>query len=161
MTTSVRQLRTVAPRSFLLGTFLFWHAMIAVPIFSILVFLAIYLWLFYYAIRTDNRYLLTAAIAYTLRLFLDKAPRNGGWTMSTEWRRWFRNYPGFRYLGEYFDARIIKEKDLDPTQQYIFVYHPHGIIGIGACCHLATNGADFETHFPGVSSFLDDFVVRY
>jgi hypothetical protein len=128
------------------------HVMTAVPIFTILIFFMLYLWLLYHAIRIHNRYLLTAVIVYTLRLFLDKTPRNGGWTsVSPAWRRWFRNYPGFRYLGEYFDARIVKEKDLDPTQQYIFAYHPHGIIGVGACCHLATNGADFETHFPGVS----------
>lgn len=142
------------PKGALRATFLFINMMITVPIFSIAYFKVFYWLCIYHAVQTDNIYLLTAVVAYTLYIFLDQSPKKGGWNVPPAWQRLLRNYPGFRYLAEYFDAQIIKEKDLDPTQQYLFVYHPHGIVGIGACCHLSTNGVDFEKHFPGVSSYI-------
>eukprot|EP00545_Synedropsis_sp_CCMP1620_P014306 CAMPEP_0119020564 /NCGR_PEP_ID=MMETSP1176-20130426/24327_1 /TAXON_ID=265551 /ORGANISM="Synedropsis recta cf, Strain CCMP1620" /LENGTH=330 /DNA_ID=CAMNT_0006975017 /DNA_START=38 /DNA_END=1030 /DNA_ORIENTATION=- len=142
--------RPTTRRGILRTTFLFLNAMTTVPMFTILILKVLYWCSLYHAIQTDNMYLLTTFLAYSLYIFLDKSPTKGGWNLSPEWQRWFHNYPGFRYLAEYFQGRIIKEKDLDPTQQYIFVYHPHGIIGIGFCCLLATNGADFDKHFPGI-----------
>ncbi len=138
------------PKGMFRGTFLFLNAMITIPIFSILFYKILYWSSIYYSIY-NNVYLLTAIVAYSLYILLDKSPTNGGWTLSDKYQRWCNNASCFRYLAEYFDAQLIKEKDLDPTQQYIFVYHPHGIIGVGVCIALATNGTDFEKHFSGVS----------
>lgn len=139
-----------APKGMFRGTILFLNAMITIPIFSILFYKILYWSSIYYSAH-NNVYLLTAIMAYTLYILLDKSPTNGGWTLSDKFQQWCNNAACFRYLAEYFDAQLIKEKDLDSTKQYIFVYHPHGIIGVGVCVALATNGTEFEKHFPGVS----------
>lgn len=104
-----------------------------------------------YSIRVNNLSLLSFMAAYSIYMLLDKSPAKGGWAISPTLQRWFRNYPGFSWLAQYFDSQLVKTQDLDATQQYIFCYHPHGIIGIGSNTMLATNGVDFEQQFPGVS----------
>ncbi|KAF9430940.1 diacylglycerol O-acyltransferase 1 [Entomortierella beljakovae] len=49
---------------------------------------------------------------------------------------------------------LVKEADLDPTKNYIFGYHPHGIISLGAFCVFGTEGLDFSKKFPGIKSRL-------
>ena len=139
-----------APKGILRGTFLFLNAMITVPVYSILYYKILFWSSLYYSVY-NNTYLLTAIIAYVLYILLDKSSYNGGWNVSSRLQLWLNNYAGFRYLAEYFDCELIKEKDLDPSKQYVFVYHPHGIIAVGICASLGTNGANFDKHFPGVS----------
>lgn len=135
------------------GSFLFVQAMINIPIFSMLYWIIVYFGVIAYSIRANNLSLLSFMIAYSIYMLLDKSPTKGGWTIiSPSLQRWFRNYPGFSWLAQYFDSQLVKTQDLDPKQQYIFCYHPHGIIGIGSNTMLATNGADFEQQFPGVSN---------
>lgn len=141
-----------SPKGLLRGTLLFLNALITLPVFSILYYKTLYWGSIYYAISHNNLVLFSMIMAYTLYIILDPSPRRGGWNLSPSLRRWFRSYPGFRLTAEYFDSKLLKEQDLDPNQEYIFVYHPHGIIGIGACTMLATDACDFEKHFPGVSS---------
>mmetsp|Transcript_22768 Transcript_22768/g.33624 ORF Transcript_22768/g.33624 Transcript_22768/m.33624 type:complete len:126 (+) Transcript_22768:3-380(+) len=105
----------------------------------------------FYFIFYNRSYGLTIAITYSVYILLDKSPMNGGWNLAPKWRKFFRDYPGFKLMAKYFDSQLIKETDLDPRQQYIFLYHPHGIISLGFCTVLATNGANFEDTFPGVS----------
>ena len=40
--------------------------------------------------------------------------------------------PWFKLSSEYFPVSVHKSVDLDPTKNYLFGYHPHGIICIGA-----------------------------
>ncbi|KAF9920592.1 diacylglycerol O-acyltransferase 1 [Linnemannia zychae] len=49
---------------------------------------------------------------------------------------------------------LIKEGDLDPSKNYIFGYHPHGIISLGAVCTFGTEGLDFSKKFPGITPHL-------
>ena len=35
---------------------------------------------------------------------------------------------------------LVKTQDLPPDRRYVFGYHPHGIIGVGAIGSFATEG---------------------
>jgi Diacylglycerol acyltransferase len=151
--TVVRRMAT--PKGWIRGTLLFWNAMITIPVFSILYYKILYWSSIYYAIHNQNTHLLAAIVAYSFYILLDPSPTRGGWAStimfpSSWWQGWCNRCSCFRLLAEYFDMELIHEKELDPNQPYVFVYHPHGIIGVGICGALSTNGADFEKHFPGV-----------
>ncbi|KAF7725343.1 diacylglycerol O-acyltransferase 1 [Apophysomyces ossiformis] len=84
-------------------------------------------------------------IAYIAFLFFDQAPENGG--RRFDWpRRWLL----WRYFAAYFPVKLIKEHDLDPTQNYVFGYHPHGIISMGAFINFGTEATGFSELFPGI-----------
>ncbi|CAF3673311.1 unnamed protein product [Rotaria sp. Silwood1] len=52
---------------------------------------------------------------------------------------------------KYFPIHLHKTCDLPPDRSYIFGYHPHGIISLGAFCNFATEATDFEHKFPGIN----------
>ncbi|KAG0175112.1 diacylglycerol O-acyltransferase 1 [Apophysomyces sp. BC1034] len=84
-------------------------------------------------------------IAYVAFLFFDKAPENGGRRFD-----WPRRWTLWRYFAAYFPVKLIKEHDLDPTQNYVFGYHPHGIISMGAFINFGTEATGFSELFPGI-----------
>ncbi|KAL7749741.1 diacylglycerol O-acyltransferase 1 [Sorochytrium milnesiophthora] len=89
-----------------------------------------------YCLLLYIKYTRPLAVAYTIwYMFFDKAPEQGG-------RR--------SMLRDYFPIQLIKESELDPSKKYIFGYHPHGIIGIGAWVNFATEATNFSTLFPGI-----------
>lgn len=49
---------------------------------------------------------------------------------------------------------VLKEHDLDPKQNYVFGYHPHGIISYGAQLAFATEATGFSEKFPGITPSL-------
>ncbi|KAF9159539.1 diacylglycerol O-acyltransferase 1 [Actinomortierella ambigua] len=96
------------------------------------------------------KYLWPIIIIYLLWiLMLDQAPERGGRRVDL-WRRW----KGWKYFAAYFPMTLIKEGDLDPSKNYIFGYHPHGIISLGAFCTFGTEGLNFSKRFPGIKSRL-------
>ncbi|CAO3686122.1 unnamed protein product [Umbelopsis vinacea] len=88
-------------------------------------------------------------IYLTWILVWDKAPENGGRPIA-----WVRNLTVWKLFASYFPAKIIKEGDLDPSKNYIFGYHPHGIISMGSFCTFATNATGFDDLFPGIKPSL-------
>ncbi|KAI8066147.1 diacylglycerol acyltransferase [Thamnidium elegans] len=88
-------------------------------------------------------------IAYIIYLIRDQSPENGG-------RRseWFRRLPCWGYFAGYFPVKLVKESDLDPSKNYIFGYHPHGIISMGAFANFATEATSFSELFPGIKPSL-------
>ncbi|KDQ11945.1 hypothetical protein BOTBODRAFT_432646 [Botryobasidium botryosum FD-172 SS1] len=60
----------------------------------------------------------------------------------------------WKLFADYYPASLKKEADLPPDRPYIFGYHPHGIIGMGAMATFATEGTGFSKHFPGISPHL-------
>lgn len=68
-----------------------------------------------------------------------------------KWQNTFGSLWWIRWTAEYFSTRLIKTVDLDPSKSYIFAYHPHGVISMGANLALSTNGCQFNKVFPGVS----------
>ena len=64
--------------------------------------------------------------------------------------RWLKNCSYWTTLAEYFPMRLHQVQALDPDKTYVFGYHPHGIISMGAAVCFATNGVGFEQRFPGI-----------
>jgi hypothetical protein len=40
----------------------------------------------------------------------------------------------------YFPISLVKTHELPPDRKYVFGYHPHGIIGMGAIANFGTEG---------------------
>jgi hypothetical protein len=49
---------------------------------------------------------------------------------------------------------MIKEADLPADRTYVFGYHPHGIISMGAVATFATEYTGFSENYPGIKSHL-------
>lgn len=56
----------------------------------------------------------------------------------------------FHYFSNYFPAKLIKECDLDGREPFLFCYHPHGILGLGAWSSFISDGTHFSDLFPAV-----------
>lgn len=54
-------------------------------------------------------------------------------------------------MRDYFPVSLVKESELDPSKAYVFGYHPHGIIGLGAWVNFITEGNEFSSLFPGIN----------
>jgi hypothetical protein len=67
-------------------------------------------------------------------------------------RNWCRRVRNFMLVREYFDAELIRTCELKDahTRNYMFLYHPHGIMAIGASATLSTDAAGFPELFPGI-----------
>lgn len=63
----------------------------------------------------------------------------------SKWWHHFRNY---------FPISLERTAELDPKQNYIFGFHPHGIIGIGMFCNFMTEATDFSGKFPGITLYV-------
>ena len=44
--------------------------------------------------------------------------------------------------------------DLPPDRRYVFGYHPHGVIGMGAIANFGTDATGFSRLFPGLTPHL-------
>lgn len=60
----------------------------------------------------------------------------------------------WKYFRDYFPIKLIKTEELEPSKNYIFGYHPHGILCAGAFCNFATEATDFSGVFPGITPHL-------
>ena len=89
-------------------------------------------------------------LAYFTYLLLDRQSCNRGG------RRWEAFYCSrfWTYLAAYFPIRLrfSSEFRLDPNENYILNYHPHGIAAFGCVTCFATNGLNFKKRFPGIVS---------
>ncbi|PLW33590.1 hypothetical protein PCASD_15742 [Puccinia coronata f. sp. avenae] len=82
-------------------------------------------------------------------LFLDSAPEKGGRLNQSvrTWKFW-------NLFASYFPISLIKTVDLPSDRKYVFGYHPHGIIGMGAVANFGTEATGFSEKFPGLSPHL-------
>jgi hypothetical protein len=71
-------------------------------------------------------------------------------------RRWntLRQLSSWNYYRDYFPVRLIKTSQLSPEKNYIFGYHPHGVMCAGAWCNFATEATGFSKLFPGLTPHL-------
>jgi len=85
-------------------------------------------------------------LAYFVWFVYDyRTPERGG-------RRceWIRSWKIWHHCRDYFPVTLTSTAALDPQKNYLFIYHPHGIIACGACVNFGSNATDFQKHFPGV-----------
>ncbi|KAI7904288.1 diacylglycerol acyltransferase [Cokeromyces recurvatus] len=119
--------------------------MLAVCIWISLVFISVASFLF----LATYKLLWPILIAYITFICIDKAPESGGRLVERT-----RHWTIWNYFADYFPVKLIKEYDLDPTKNYVFGYHPHGIISMGAFANFATEATGFSKLFPGIKPSL-------
>ncbi|KAM7160437.1 2-acylglycerol O-acyltransferase 1 isoform 1-T1 [Macrochelys suwanniensis] len=89
-------------------------------------------------------------VLYALWLYLDwETPQTGG-----RRSKWVRNWTVWKYFTDYFPIHLIKTSDLDPSHNYLFGFHPHGILVAGAFGNFCTEYTGFKELFPGFTPYL-------
>lgn len=58
------------------------------------------------------------------------------------------------YFRDFFPIDLLKTSDLDPSNNYIFCCHPHGIFSIGHFATFGTEGTGFSEKYPGITPHL-------
>ncbi|KAF4078364.1 hypothetical protein AMELA_G00198400 [Ameiurus melas] len=90
------------------------------------------------------------AALYAGWLYLDRdTPSSGG-------RRshWVRSCTVWKYFRDYFPISLVKTVDLDPKRNYLFGFHPHGVLVAGAFGNFCTEASEFSKLFPGLTPYL-------
>lgn len=59
-------------------------------------------------------------------------------------------WSAFKRIKNYFPISLVKTAELDPTKNYIFGYHPHGMVPDGCLVCFGSDAADFKDTFPGI-----------
>jgi len=119
---------------------------LAVAVWSVLLLVMMCLFLFLCSVPP----LWPPIFVYLLWIrYFDRSPEHGG-----RWSEWFRGARFFKYFAEYYPSSLLKTCDLPPDRPYLFGYHPHGIIGMGAMATFATDATGFSKAFPGIKPHL-------
>ncbi|XP_062372757.1 2-acylglycerol O-acyltransferase 2-A [Sardina pilchardus] len=83
-------------------------------------------------------------------LYLDRdTPITGGRKSN-----WVRSWTVWQYFRDYFPISLVKTADLDPSHNYIFGFHPHGVLVAGGFGNFCTEASGFSTLFPGLTPYL-------
>lgn len=61
---------------------------------------------------------------------------------------------GFKLTFHLYDFQLIKTSDLDPSQNYLFGFHPHGVLVAGAFGNFCTEYTGFKELYPGFTPYL-------
>lgn len=57
----------------------------------------------------------------------------------------------YKHMASYFPVSLTKTADLPPENgPYVFGYHPHGFLSVGAFINFATDATNFSELFPGI-----------
>jgi len=65
-----------------------------------------------------------------------------------------RKGPILKKLVDYFPIQLIKTAEIDPKKNYIFGYHPHGILVFGGIGAFGSEWVGFNEMFPGIKPTL-------
>ena len=90
-------------------------------------------------------------IPYMIYCMASKASTSGTLKHRSEF---LRSLPVWSLFASYFPARLHRTQELPPTRKYIFGYHPHGIISMGAFAAFSTEALGFSQLFPGIKNTL-------
>lgn len=91
------------------------------------------------------------ALYFTYIFFISTAGQSGDLGNRSTF---LRSLPIWKVFASYFPAALHRTAPLDPSQNYIFGYHPHGIICHGAFIAFCTEALGFATLFPGITNTL-------
>nr|XP_006627832.1 PREDICTED: 2-acylglycerol O-acyltransferase 2 isoform X1 [Lepisosteus oculatus] len=90
------------------------------------------------------------SVLYATWWFIDRdTPSHGGRRLP-----FMNNLPLWKYLRDYFPVKLVKTADLDPRLNYVFGFHPHGVLVAGAFVNFCTLSTGFLQLFPGMTPFL-------
>ncbi|KAM3857698.1 2-acylglycerol O-acyltransferase 1 [Diretmus argenteus] len=68
--------------------------------------------------------------------------------------QWVRNWSIWEHFRDYFPLSLVKTADLDPRKNYIFGFHPHGVLVAGGFGNFCTEATGFSALFPGLKPHL-------
>ncbi|OQV14216.1 2-acylglycerol O-acyltransferase 2-A [Hypsibius exemplaris] len=68
--------------------------------------------------------------------------------------QWVRGLRSQKYLRDFFPIKLHKTAELDPNQNYIMGYHPHGVMSIGGFNNFGTDATGFPDKFPGIKPYF-------
>ncbi|XP_018426733.1 PREDICTED: 2-acylglycerol O-acyltransferase 2-A-like, partial [Nanorana parkeri] len=90
------------------------------------------------------------SVLYGIWWFIDwDTPSQGG-----RKSHYLQSHVVWRYLRDYFPVKLVKTADLDPRQNYVVGFHPHGIMVAGAFTNFCTHATGFPELYPGISPYL-------
>ncbi|NXK34828.1 MOGT2 acyltransferase, partial [Piprites chloris] len=96
-----------------------------------------------------TRFWLLSAL-YAVWWVIDRdQPRKGGRRV-----RFLRNCAVWRHMRDYFPITLVKTAELDPRQNYLLGFHPHGVLAAGAFLNFCTEASGFSTLFPAITPHL-------
>jgi len=90
--------------------------------------------------------------------FIDKAAYRGG----REWR-WLRRMEWLRIARTYFPASLFVDKgaSFPSDKNYLFCYHPHGLIGVGIWSNFVPDFPERQKLFPDLSFRQHTMVANF
>ena len=124
------------------------NALLHIPMYMMVVCITAYFVILYFAPMWLRTVLLAYQFAYSPLAGYDCTIASFG--IPKNWKKFMRSEFTIRWTAKYFRMRLIKTAELDPSQSYLFAYHPHGVISMGYATGLCTNGCAFEDVFPGI-----------
>ncbi|XP_052555320.1 2-acylglycerol O-acyltransferase 2 isoform X2 [Tympanuchus pallidicinctus] len=90
------------------------------------------------------------SVLYAAWWFVDReAPIRGGRRI-----RVVRDSAVWRHMKDFFPVTLVKTAELDPRQNYLVGFHPHGVLAVGAFINFGTEATGFSTIFPGITPHL-------
>ncbi|NXP29698.1 MOGT2 acyltransferase, partial [Scytalopus superciliaris] len=96
-----------------------------------------------------TRFWLLSAL-YAVWWVIDReTPRQGGRRV-----QFLRKCVVWRHMRDYFPITLVKTAELDPRQNYLLGFHPHGVLAAGAFLNFCTEASGFSTLFPGITPHL-------
>lgn len=123
------------------------NAILHIPMYMMAVCITAYFVILYFAPMWIRTVLLAYQFAYSPLAGYDSTIAS---VIPKNWKKFMRSEFTIRWTAKYFRMRLIKTAELDPSQSYLFAYHPHGVISMGYATGLCTNGCAFEDVFPGI-----------
>ena len=96
------------------------------------------------------RLTLTLGLLYAWWMYIDRHTDCRGGRWSNAIRRWAL----WTSFTNYFPMTLVKTEDLDPNRNYIFGYHPHGLLSLSAVGNFATDATHFSSLFPMIRPHL-------
>jgi 2-acylglycerol O-acyltransferase 2 len=140
--------------SWLRNAALFINCFLNVPMWTMMLFTTLY-GAMVYAAAQFHPVAATAVLLYIPYILADTAGPAGRRTYvnNDTVRARLLDLPFFRWVAAYFPVTLIKTVELKAdtaSSPYIFLYHPHGVIGMGVTAALNTNGCNFDQKFPGI-----------
>lgn len=99
----------------------------------------------------------TAMLGYALWTLLDQSHVRGGfaWAWNSGLTARLRRLSAWRLASRYVPTTLIRTVPIEADKgPYIFVIHPHGIIGVAGMTHFGTESTNFSELFPGVPVHL-------
>ncbi|XP_065182883.1 acyl-CoA wax alcohol acyltransferase 1-like [Sycon ciliatum] len=73
------------------------------------------------------------------------------WPVSVRRSNYLRNARFFHFFRDFFPVKLVKTAELDPSRNYVFAYHPHGVFAVGVFANFATEATGFSATFPGIT----------